>query len=645
MSGQSVSFVALYARLSRDDELEGESNSIVNQKSILEKFAMENGFHKTMMFIDDGFSGATFDRPDFARMMQMVDEGKISTIIVKDHSRLGRNYLVIGSLMDTFVQKNVRYIAINDNIDTKHGVDDLLPMRDFFNELYVRDSSRKIRAVFHSMAMEGKHVSGSTPYGYLPDPNDKHKWVVEPEAAKVVQRIFQMVIEGHGVYQISNILTAEKVLIPSAHLESLGIKAQHPNYKDPYRWRGGVVARIIERLEYLGHTVSFKTHRPSYKIKRSKSTAPEERVIFRNTHEAIIDQETWDNAQRLRKTYRKPTKHGGVNHLTGLLYCADCGAKLTYDQSFDERRGHNKQRSEYYCSNYRTQTKSCTCHYIRSAVAEKIILDTLREVCSFAKENTDEFMKLVMSHADLQQSKLEKAQRHKLADQRKRSNELDRLIRKLYEDNVSGKLSDKRFAKMTDDYEKEQEDLEQSISQIQKELDDLTTKTVNTEKFMALVQQYTNFEQLTTTMLNEFVQKVVVHERQKIPRHKTTQQIDIYFNFVGKVELPCDESIEEEPVIQEYKISTCAKRMYASFIQYMSEQTADELTLSFAEVERIVGDSLPKKICRHRSYWKPYKGRPMGLIIYNAGYDLKDIDVDNGIVRLTKAADWKPKEA
>lgn len=520
---------ALYCRLSRDDELQGDSNSIVNQRAMLLNYANSHGFRNTQFFVDDGYSGTNFERPDWKRLIVEVEQGRVDTIVAKDMSRIGRDYLRVGFYTEVlFKEQKIHFIAVNDGVDTSKGDDDFTPFRNIINEWYARDASRKIKAVFRAQALEGKHVSPATPYGYLRAPDDKQQWIVDEEAAKVVRRIFRMVIEGYGVYQISNLLEADKVLIPSAHWQEIGADNCQHKFQDPYRWRGRVVSGILEKVEYMGHTVVFKTYKDSYKDKSRKFTAPEDQKIFEHTHEAIVDEETWNNAQRLRRTVRKPTKHGTPNRLTGILICADCGKKLTNNRHLEK----GKQRNDYACSNYRTQTRSCTNHYIRAVVAEELILNAMKSVSSFARENKNEFTRLVMENAELYQSETVKNHKRKLTGYRKRVNELDNLIRKLYEDNVSGKLTDKRFEKLSGEYEREQTGLEETIVRLQMELDQVSEQSMKADQFLALVAKYTDFSELTTPMLNEFVEKVLVHEADK-SSGKRMQQLDIYFNFIG----------------------------------------------------------------------------------------------------------------
>ncbi len=445
-----------------------------------------------------------------------------------------------------------------------------------------------------------------------------------------------MVIDGLGVYQIANILTAEKVLIPSAHWKKIGSEnLRHQSYQDPCLWRGTVIRKILEKAEYMGHTVVFKTQRESYKNKKSKETPLDERVIFENTHEAIIDPETWHNAQRLRRPVRKPTKHGTPNRLTGLLYCADCGSKMSHDRSIDDRYGRSN-KNEYVCSNYRVRTRSCTIHFIRVPVVEELILNALQEVSSFARNNEEAFTQLVMEASTIQQVETAQAYKKKLSEHKRRTNELDNIIRKLYEDKISGALSEKRFTKLSDEYEREQEDIEQTMENIQTELNDFSDKNVRADKFLELVKKYTDFTQLTTSMLNEFIEKVIVHERVKEYRYKTTQRVDIYFNFIGMVEIPKAEmlTIEESEIKQKKQYNT--KNPYKLLEPYLEQQNCSLLTLSFSEIEQITEAKLCETAYKHGSYWYPSRGSKVAKIIFNAGYDIKKLDLKNQTITLTK---------
>lgn len=448
-------------------------------------------------------------------------------------------------------------------------------------------------------------------------------------ASEVVKRIFRLIIEGKGVYQIARILEVEQVLIPSAHWQKIGAdNLRKSDFSNPYRWRGGVVSTIVARKEYMGHTISFKTHTVSYKVKKSVKTDESEQVIFENTHEAIIDEETWHNAQRLRKTARKPTKFGEPSRYTGVLFCADCGAKLTHERKID-RTKNNKERQSHYCSNYREKSRSCTHHYITTEVVERLILQAIQKVAEYTKNNEDEFVNLVTENqASTYNETLEK-QKKKLTECRKRYNESDTIIKKIYEDNVSGKLSDKRFEKLSNEYEGEQEEVEQKIAELEIEVATADAQLVNTDKFIELVHRYTDFSELTTPMLNEFVEKVVMHEKVKHYRYAVTQDVEVYFNFVGKVVLPVEKAEIEKPKEREYTISTFGKRKFAKLIEFMDSQIDEFVELSVDKIEEVLGFELGVMYRKHSHVWYPKKGRTIGIIIYLSGYDVRKVDMEN----------------
>ena len=536
---------ALYERLSRDDELQGESNSIKNQKDLLESYARKSGFPNIRHFTDDGVSGTTFDRDGFKRMIAEVQNGNVATVIVKDMSRFGRDYLKVGFYTEVmFKEKSVRFIAINNGIDSANRADsEFTPFLNIMNEWYARDTSRKIQAIFKARMQEGKRVSPSVPYGYLRDPNDKQKLIIDQEPAAVVRRIFQMVIDGNGLRQIADALCAEKILIPSAYAAKYHPENRHcKEYHDPYRWSGTEVGRILSKQEYMGHTVLGKTVSESYKTKKRRNATSDELMIFKNTHPAIVDEETWNNAQRLRKTIRKLGK--GENRpyrLTGLLYCADCGAKMTHRQ---RSKGYQKFDADnaYVCSAYRQLTRDCTMHYIRVSVVEKLILSAIRRVSGYVRENEDEFVRQVRETSSVQQEETVKEYKKRLEQAQKRHNELDILVKKLYETYATGKLPDRQFERLLAEYDKEQVDLENIIQALQSEIDGFNADSVKTDKFILLVKKYSDFTELTTPMLNEFVERVVIHEADKSTGERI-QKVDIYFNFIGQfdVELPDDE--------------------------------------------------------------------------------------------------------
>jgi DNA invertase Pin-like site-specific DNA recombinase len=539
---KDTKITALYERLSHDDELQGESNSIANQKMFLEGYARKNGFLNLRHWQDDGISGVHFKRPAFQEMMAEVEAGNVGQIIVKDMSRFGRNYLHVGLYMETLAERGVRLIAVNDNVDTAKGEDDFTVFRNVMNEWYARDSSRKIRSIFNARMAEGKSCSGSIPYGFLHDKTDRQKWIVDEEAAKVIRRIFQLVIEGNGVYQIAQILERERVLIPTAHWLATGAKENtHKTFRDPYMWRGGVVSNILQRREYMGHKVLHKTQNTSYKSKKRTPTPESEIIVIENALPAIVDEETWNNAQRLRRTVRRPTKHGEPpNPLTGLLYCADCGSKMTHDRSKQFYRNHKTPKNEYVCSKYRYRTRECTMHFIRVPVVEELVLTAIRRVSEYARDNESEFVRKVRQTADTQREESVREAKKRLAKSKRRRDELDGIIKKLYETYALGKLPENQFERLVAEYDAEQKALDAGIEETAAAIERWDAESLKTDRFMELVRRYTEFTELTTPMLNEFVEKIVVHEADK-SSGKRIQQVDIYFNFIGHFVPPSDE--------------------------------------------------------------------------------------------------------
>ena len=549
----SIKITALYERLSRDDELQGESNSITNQKHFLEDYARKNGFVNIRHFIDDGVSGTTFDREGFQSMIAEVEAGNVAVIIVKDMSRFGRDYLKVGFYTEVmFKEKGVRFIAINNGIDSSNQQDsDFTPFLNIMNEWYARDSSRKIQAIFKARMQEGKRVSPSVPYGYRRDPDDKQHLIIDPEPAAVVRRIFKLVLEGNGVNRIADILYADKILIPSAYAEKYYPENQHSkSFHDPIRWTNQTIIHILEKREYMGHTVLGKTISESYKTKKRRKATEDELMIFENTHEAIIDEETWNNVQRLIETKRRPKKNGAPPcRLSGLLYCADCGSKLSH--RYNSRNKYDADNS-YGCSSYRQYTRNCTMHYIRVSVVEKLILETIREVSAYALSNEKEFVKKVREASDVQQEATMKEYRRRLGKAKRRHEELDDLVKKLYESFATGKIPEKHFDRLLSGYDNEQTTLEAEMQELQTGLDRYGADSVRADRFLELVKRYTDFSELTTPMLNEFIEKVVVHEADKSTGDRR-QKVDIYFNFIGCFVPPKPEVIltaEEEAKAQ-----------------------------------------------------------------------------------------------
>ena len=539
----------LYERLSRDDELQGESNSISNQKQMLEDFARRNGLPNPTHFTDDGISGTRFDRPGFLAMMEEVEAGRVEAIVIKDMSRLGRDYLKVGQVMEVLRQRGVRLIAINDGVDSLKGDDDFTPFRNIMNEFYARDTSRKIRSVFKAKGMSGKHLTGTVIYGYLWDEKREH-WLVDEEAAEVVRRIFSLTLEGYGPYQIACKLSADRIEIPVVHLARFneGVNRSKP-VKDPYGWGSSTIVNILKKREYLGHTINFKT-RKHFKDKKSHYVSEDEWTIFENTHEAIIDQQTFDLVQKIRSNVRRyPNGWGEAAPLTGLLYCADCGGKM-----YVHRTNNGKRISQYTCSNYTKVPCGTLCltqHRINESAVLTLVSDTLRAIAEYSRNDRTEFIHTVQETQVAQQSADISKKRRRLAAAQKRAGELEKLICKIYEDNALGKLPDARYRALDAQYAKEQDALEIEIAELEKAVTGYEQSQKSAEKFIALIDKYENFDTLTNTMLNEFVEKILVHERSRKGSQDTTQEIEIYFNFLGRYIPPSLQPVPLTPEEQE----------------------------------------------------------------------------------------------
>ncbi|MDD3339492.1 MAG: recombinase family protein [Lachnospiraceae bacterium] len=523
----------LYERLSRDDDLQGESNSILNQKQMLEEYAVRNKFPKPTHFTDDGISGTRFDRPSFVAMMEEVEAGRVEAVIVKDMSRLGRDYLKIGQIMEILRQKGVRLIAINDGVDSDKGDDDFTPFRNIMNEFYARDTSRKIKSVFKAKGMSGKHMTGQVPYGYLWADEKREHWIIDDDAAAVVRQIFSLTMEGFGPYQISQLLTQQKIEIPAVHLARHGEGVNKAKtFKDPYGWGSSTIVHILKKREYLGHTVNFKT-RNHFKDKKSKYVDESEWTIFETTHEPIIDQETFDNVQRIRGSVRRyPDGFGELQPLTGLMYCADCGSKM-----YVHRTSNGKRTPQYTCSAYSRVPVGVLCstqHRINAEVVMVLVADMLRAIAAYSKSDRAEFIRTVQETQTAQQTANIAKQKKRLAVAEKRAAELEKLICKIYEDNALGKLPDARYAALDAQYAKEQGELAAEISELEKAIIGFEQSQKSATKFIALIEKYENFDTMSNTMLNEFVEKILVHERDRKGSQDTTQEVEIFFNFVGQ---------------------------------------------------------------------------------------------------------------
>ena len=541
---------ALYERLSRDDfgkddDQQRESNSISNQKAMLEDFAARQGFTNIVHFTDDGISGTCFDRPGFLAMMKEVEAGNVEYLCIKDMSRMGRDYLKVGQIMEILRQRGVRLIAINDGVDSARGDDDFTPFRNIMNEYYARDTSRKIRSTFQSKGKSGKHLTGTVIYGYLWN-EARDQWLVDPEAADVVKRIFAMTIEGYGPYQIASKLKEEKMLIPSAYLAQHGEGVnKNKTFKDVYGWGSSTICNILEKREYLGHTINFKT-RKHFKDKKSHYVPEDEWTIFENTHEAIIDQQTFDLVQKIRGNVRRyPDGWGEAAPLTGLLYCADCGGKM-----YVHRTNNGKRISQYTCSQYSKVPvgKLCTTqHRINEDVVLSLVSEMLKAIAEYAKHDRAEFVRVVQEAQSSQQTAEVRKQRTRLATAKQRVSELEVLLCKIYEDNILGKLSDSRYATLDAQYEKEQSELTAEISVLEKAVKSYEKHEKDADRFIALIDKYENFDKLTIAMLNEFIEKILVHERDRKGSIQTTQEVEIYFNFVGRFVPPAFGEVELTP--------------------------------------------------------------------------------------------------
>lgn len=542
---------ALYERLSHDDERAGESVSIENQKRILEDYVRKNGFSNIRHSTDDGISGTTFEREGLQAMLAEVEKGNIGTIIVKDMNRLRRNYVQMGMLREQLHRANVRLIAVNEGVDTGSGFDDdFLLFRDVINEYYAKDISKKIKSTFKAKGESGKHVASSPPYGYLKDSEDKNKWIIDEEAAPIVKRIFRMTLEGYGSFQIAKQLTAEHIPIPAYQQSQLGVGLwQSREIKNPYKWQSFTIAHILQKHEYLGHTVNFKT-RKHFKDKKSHYVDKDQWLIFEDTHAPIIDQETFDNVHCIRGQVRRyPDGWSEVHPLTGLMYCASCGGKM-----YVHRGNNGKRVPMYVCGNYAKQPVGTLCksvHRIKAEHVMEITAKTIREVVKYANLDKERFAEEIQSHIEDRQTVDFSEQRKRMTVCEKRIRELEMLIAKIYEDNALGRLSDKRYTMLYNQYEGEQEQLQSELDGYKAEQAQYENDRKSTARFLKLIERYSNVEEITTLMLNEFVEKIVVHERDRKGSADTTQKIEIYFNFIGEYIPPT--MAEKEPTSEEMK--------------------------------------------------------------------------------------------
>ncbi len=525
---------ALYARLSQEDEKDGVSGSIENQRIILERYAKDNGFDNPKFFFDDGWSGTNFARPAFVEIMKLAEEGKVRTLIVKDHSRLGRNRLVVGQLLEEgFEELGVRYIAIMDNIDTAKGLDDTVAFKDLFNEWHAKNTSEKVRNVARSKGLSGKPLSTTPPYGYIEDENDKNKWNIDEPAAETVRRIYKLCIDGYGTSQIANMLRDEKVLTPTNYKKALkGITDYSDN---PYNWCSHTVSDILARPEYIGSTVNFRTKVKSFKNKKIIRRPQEEWVIFENTHPAIIDEDTFNTVQNIREKRRRPTKSGVTSMFSSLVICGDCGHYLTFNAA--------AKYPHFLCSNYRKDTHNCSSHYIRDEILYELVLESMRRVLFFAKYSEQDFINQQMEKNGLEQKK-EIAKRQKELDKATiRIKEIDTLIQKLYEDFALGRMDEDRYATMSMSLETEQKNLKEQLPTMEAELNKTIDKSKDIERFVNNAKRLTDLTELTPDILNEFVAQIFVSSKEN-EQGKKQMYIDIYYKGVGFYDEPNEFQME-----------------------------------------------------------------------------------------------------
>jgi DNA invertase Pin-like site-specific DNA recombinase len=604
MKKQDKGVTALYERLSKDDELVGESNSIVNQKKMLEDYAKRNGYTNVVHYTDDGWSGANFDRPSWKQLVKDIEDRKVSAVLVKDMSRVGRDYLQVGFYTEVmFREKQVHFVAIANGVDSNNRESaEFAPFLNIMNEWYVRDTSRKITTVLRARGMSGLHTSGNCLYGYKKDPDDSTKWIIDEEAAEVVREIYRLCVVGNGPYTIARILADRKIDRPSYYqaMHDAGVFKTSADKSKRYVWRGVTVKDILTRKEYLGYTVNFKSYKESYKDKQRKKYDESEQVVFKNTQEPIIDKSTWQLVQKLLKTSRKHNIGGEVNALTGKMFCADCGAKMynhrkmctqrkdVYTQGKTHKRG---PEDTYNCSRYMIGKQNyedvCTSHRVQTKVVKELVLETIKRTCSYATLNYDEFLDLVSATNRDTKNMLVSQASERMKKNEKRSEEVNKLIRKLYEDNVTGKINDKIFSSMIDDYENELNQVDNQIENDRSFLESVSAEDCNIENFMELTKRYTEFDELTPTMINEFVDKIFVHKAEGVGANRT-MEIDIYLNYVGLLEIPQEEiqlTEEEQAELEKERIRLEKKR--ASNRRYMARKREERKKSQEKNLKRV----------------------------------------------------------
>ncbi len=529
---------ALYCRLSQEDALDGDSNSIINQKAILSKYAKDNQYNETKFYIDDGWSGTNFERPSFKEMIKDIEDGKVKTVIVKDMSRLGRDYLKVGYFSEIFFPDNdVRLIAINDGVDSFKGDNDFTPFRNLFNDFYAKDTSKKIRAVFKSKGMAGEHI-GEPPFGYMKSPDNKKQWIIDEPAAEIVQKIYDLCIDGKGPTQIAKILRKEKVLtVKSYYAQTKGKSLPD----EPYRWNENSVVGILDRMDYIGCTVNFKTYTKSYKLKKRLENDKENMAVFYDTQEPIISKEQWERVQELRKNKRRNTKTNKQGLFSGLIFCADCGSKLHFAtcKRFDSTQDH------YRCSQYKGNTGSCTVHFIREETLKRIVLNQIFHITSMMYDNANNFFDIIANQRLNEQEKAIQIKKKQMVKIQKRITELDKIFKRIYEDDISGAISHERFLKLSAEYETEQQELQKQADDFEKETTDFDRRQIDFNQFREIVRKYVGITELTATIVNEFVKKIIIHAPDKSSGHRV-QKVQIIFNFIGEFTMQNDFADKKE---------------------------------------------------------------------------------------------------
>ena len=532
---QADKITALYCRLSQEDMQAGESESIQNQKLILQRYADEHFFLNTRFFVDDGFSGVSFEREGLQAMLREVEAGNVATVITKDLSRLGRNYLKTGELIEiVFPEYEVRYIAINDGVDTAREDNEFTPLRNWFNEFYARDTSKKIRAVKQAKAQRGERVNGEVPYGYIADPNDRNHLIPDPETAHVVKQIFAMYVRGDRICEIQNWLRDNEILTVGELRYRRTGRTQHPRpqLNAWYNWPEKTLYDILARQEYLGHTITAKTYKVSYKSKKTRKNAEDKRYFFPNTHEPLIDEETFALAQKRIATRHRPTKSEEIDLFSGLLFCGDCGYKMYLQKG----AGTPERKHAYTCGNYRNRARNdflCTTHYIRKSVLKELVLADLQRIMSYVKGHEQEFIHTATECSEQAMKKALGHQRKELDKAEARLGEINLLFRKLYEDNALGRLSNEQFVFLTSGYEDEKRELTKRAAELKKEIDTAAERSADVKRFAALVRRYTEISELTYENVHEFIDRILIYE---LDKNTNTRKIEIFYSFVGKVD-------------------------------------------------------------------------------------------------------------